>query len=339
MKKYFIHPGKKQYKANLHSHTYLSDGKLSPEDLKKVYKENGYSILSITDHERPQNHSYLNEDDFLTITGYEAYIRPSEDCVYDLYAPEIHMNLFAKKPDNLTYICYNEKYCKYIKDPNERDDLQKVGDEETRKYNVEYINKFIKCAVEYGYLVSYNHPVWSMEDEVDALNYDNIFSIEIDNYSSFVMNSIEYSGALYDKFLRRGKRWYCHGGDDNHNVYPLESQYSDSFGAFTMIMTESFDYDAVISAMEKGEMYSSTGPKIYEISIDGCTVHVESSDAEKIILYTGSKRPEFVIAPLGETIKSADLKLDSRAEYFRICVIDSKAHKASSRGFFRNEWV
>lgn len=338
MKKYFIHPDKKQYKANLHSHTYLSDGKLAPEDLKKAYKENGYSILSITDHERPINHSYLNDEDFLTITGYEAYVRPSENCVYDLYAPEIHMNLFAKKADNLAYICYNEKYCKYIKDQQERDNLNKVGSQETRRYTVEYINKFIKTATENGYLVSYNHPVWSMEEESNALNYENVFSLEIDNYGCFVSNSLEYNGALYDKILRSGKRWFCHGGDDNHNEHPLDSQYSDSFGAFTMIMPESFDYDGVISAMEKGEMYSSTGPEIYEISIDGDTVHIESSDAEKIIMYTGSKGPKYVIAPYGETIKSADLKLDDKAEYFRICVIDSKARKASSRGFFKDEW-
>ena len=105
MKKYFIKPDRKQYKANLHSHTHLSDGKLTPEELKKAYKENGYSVLAITDHERPMPHSYLDDEDFLTITGYEAYVRPSEQCVYDLYAPEIHMNLFAKKPDNDAYIC------------------------------------------------------------------------------------------------------------------------------------------------------------------------------------------------------------------------------------------
>ena len=31
MKKYFIHPEQKQYKANLHAHTCLSDGKLTPD--------------------------------------------------------------------------------------------------------------------------------------------------------------------------------------------------------------------------------------------------------------------------------------------------------------------
>lgn len=85
MKKYFIDPNKKQYKANLHCHSNLSDGKLTPEELAQAYKSRGYSILAITDHERPKNHSNLTSDDFLMITGYEAYIRPSKMCIYDVY--------------------------------------------------------------------------------------------------------------------------------------------------------------------------------------------------------------------------------------------------------------
>ena len=338
MKKYFIHPDQKQYKANLHAHTCLSDGKLTPEELKKAYKEQGYSILAITDHERPQPHTDLNDDSFLTITGYEAYVRPSEQCVYDLYAPEIHVNLFAREADNDAYICYNEAYCKYIKDPALREKLNKVGSCETRKYSVEYINKFIKTAVDHGYLVAYNHPVWSMEEESWVLNYENIFSLEMDNYGCFQTNATEYNGALYDKLLRKGRRWACHGGDDNHNSYPFDSQYSDSFGAFTMILPEALEYGSVIAAMEKGAMYSSTGPAIYEISMEGDTVHVVCSEAKEIILSTGSKGPKIAIAPEGETITSADLKVDGRAEYFRICVVDEKARKASSRGFFKDEW-
>ena len=36
-----------QYKANLHSHSNLSDGELTPEQLKEAYKSHGYSILSM----------------------------------------------------------------------------------------------------------------------------------------------------------------------------------------------------------------------------------------------------------------------------------------------------
>ena len=49
----YIKKGQKQYKANLHSHSVISDGNLTPAEMKKAYKDRGYSILAITDHEAP----------------------------------------------------------------------------------------------------------------------------------------------------------------------------------------------------------------------------------------------------------------------------------------------
>ena len=38
MKKYLLPEGGKFYKANLHCHTTVSDGKMTPEEIKKYYK-------------------------------------------------------------------------------------------------------------------------------------------------------------------------------------------------------------------------------------------------------------------------------------------------------------
>ena len=76
--------GKRQFKANLHSHSNLSDGTFSPEELKRIYKEKGYSVLAITDHDYPCDHSELNDDDFLMLTGYEATVRVDPDNKYDI---------------------------------------------------------------------------------------------------------------------------------------------------------------------------------------------------------------------------------------------------------------
>ena len=64
MSKVHLLPTSKQYKANLHSHTTLSDGKRSPEELVSEYKKRGYSVLAITDHEAPYDHSDLTTPDF-----------------------------------------------------------------------------------------------------------------------------------------------------------------------------------------------------------------------------------------------------------------------------------
>ena len=75
MKKYLFGSKKNIYKGNLHCHSNLSDGNLSPQELKDYYKSNGYSILAITDHEHINNNSYLDDEDFLTITSCEIAIK------------------------------------------------------------------------------------------------------------------------------------------------------------------------------------------------------------------------------------------------------------------------
>ena len=333
---YLIHPEQKQYKANLHAHTVISDGKKTPEELKEMYKSHGYSILSITDHETPRKHTDLTDEEFIAITGYETYIRRTEDCRYDVYGPEIHMNLFARDPDNEAIVCYNPKYCKYITQ-EEKDALVKVGSQETRQYTVEYINRYIATARENGYIVAYNHPWWSMEPEADVLAYEGFFSMEMCNYGSYQLSRLEYNGALYDKMLCAGKRIACHSADDNHNGRPLNDPLQDSFGGFAMIMPTEFTYGAIIDAMEKGNMYSSMGPTFKEVSMEGNKIHIACSDVERITVFTGSKAPKRIAAKPGETINTADFEIDDRAKYVRVSIMDGRGNFADTRGFFRDE--
>ena len=60
------------YKANLHCHTVHSDGKLTPQEVKKLYQERGYSIIAFTDHRHYANHSELNDEGFLAIAALET---------------------------------------------------------------------------------------------------------------------------------------------------------------------------------------------------------------------------------------------------------------------------
>ncbi len=328
---------KKQYKANLHCHSTRSDGKLSPEELVRRYRAHGYDILAITDHCSPKDHSALGDESFLLLTGYEAYIRPSKAAVYDLFAPEIHLNLFAKDPANESFICYNEAYTKYIPRA-EHSALHRVGSERPREYTAEYINEFIHTAREAGYLVVYNHSVWSMESEERVLSYEGLLSLEMYNTSSFCINRMENGAALYDKMLRRGIPIACHAGDDNHNT----PAYDDSFGWYTVILADALTYGDVIGAMEAQEFYASNGPAIRRIAVEGGdggrVVRVNCSGAAEVYLHVGSKMPASVRLTGGETATEFVLPLHPRADYFRVSVYDAEGKVANSRGFFRAEW-
>lgn len=335
MKTYLISPDKKQYKANLHCHSVLSDGRKTPEELKELYKSHGYDILAITDHERPHDHQAMSDKDFLMLTGYECYIRPNAR--YDKYDREVHLNLFARDPHNVKMINFDERYVHYLKRDNAIGELVRVGDERPREFSAAYINEYIKTAKEHGYIVTYNHPYWSMEDEADILAYEGLFSLEICNYGSYLINNLDYCGALYDKMLCKGKRIFCHGADDNHNAHPVDGPYCDSFGAFTMIMPDAFTYDSVFSAMETGEMYASMGPLFKEVSVENGSIHIECSDVKSIFLYMGSKTPACRIAEEGKSVNCADFKIDENARYVRVSVRDEKGRWADTRGFFPDE--
>ena len=45
MKKYLLKNVGNFYKANLHVHTTVSDGDFSPEEVKQMYMDKGYSIV------------------------------------------------------------------------------------------------------------------------------------------------------------------------------------------------------------------------------------------------------------------------------------------------------
>lgn len=64
----------KYYKAQLHTHTKESDGKIKTENLIKEYRDRGYNFLAITDHNKITiNNNYDNEN-FITIVGEEMTI-------------------------------------------------------------------------------------------------------------------------------------------------------------------------------------------------------------------------------------------------------------------------
>lgn len=332
----------RQFKANLHAHSVLSDGRKTPEELKELYRSKGYSILAVTDHERPCDHSAMSEPDFLMLTGYEVYIRPDPEGRYNRYAPEVHLNLLAKNPHNTDLICPHRAYIKYVPEA-EFENLHTCGPDTPRAYTTEYINRFIQIAKEDGYLVTYNHPVWSMEDPERIRSYDGIFSMEISNFTSEAERLPEYNGALYDWLLRSGKRWYAHAADDNHNAYPLDGPRGDSFGGMTYLCTDDGEltYGGVIRALESGTFYASSGPQILSLEADGKgQVSVRTTPASSVVLMTGSKTPALALPETdGGFVTEASFSVPEQAPYFRIHLNGAGGGYADSRGYFRDEWA
>lgn len=327
--------GKKNfYKGNMHCHSNLSDGKLTPEELKDYYKSKGYSILAITDHEHINNNSYLDDEDFLTITSCEIAIKefPQESTLKNLDMKVCHLNLYAKEQDNDYNVCYNEVY-DHFSAKERRADLKRPKTDFERVYGVDGINDIIKTANENGFFVAYNHPRWSLENYGDYGGYEGLWGVEIFNTSCNVGGMYEYDINVVDDFLRDGKRVFASSGDDNHN------RDDDSFGSFVMVNSNNLQYGEIINSLLNGDFYTSTGPEIYEISVEDMRVIVKCSDAKKINLSTRGRRIASVSAKNDKIINEATFDLKETDGYFRISVLDSVGKRADSQSYFLEDFI
>lgn len=322
--------GGRFYKANLHCHSTISDGTLSPEALKKAYQAQGYSILSITDHEYLQYHNELNDPEFLTIAGYEMQLKSQPTA--DFPFPRVcHLNLYAKSPEGAVQVCYcPDRMPKKMKDWP----VRYTGPVYPAEYSVECVNHIIREANANGFLVCYNHPHWSMEDLTIFSQYEGMFAMEIYNNDCVCIGIPEWNLQSWEWMLRRHKRIFCVAGDDNHNKRPFTDPLCDSFGGWIMVKAPSLTYADVITALERGDFYASTGPEIYSLYLEDGLLHVTCSPASDIVMATFGRKYGHVRAAAGQTISEATFPIPAGCLYIRVEVRDCCGRCAESQAYW-----
>ena len=340
MKKYLLPKEGTFYKANLHCHSTISDGKLTPEEIKKAYMEKGYSIIAYTDHDVMIDHSDLQEENFLPLRGYEMEINQSKDDPNNKhpYRKCCHMCLIALEPDNKTQVCWHREKYLFGNAVNYRDEVRfdPALPDYDRIYSGEGISDMMQKGRENGFFVTYNHPVWSMETAENYLGYNGMNAMEICNYGCVEAGFDDYVPYIYDEMLRNGKRIFCTANDDNHNGG--DNWAHDSFGGFTMIKADKLDYRTVTRAMEEGNMYASQGPEIYDLYVEDDEIHITCSPCKFIQLNTGLRHSRRITAPEGETITCATFHIQHpECTYIRLTVVDEHGKPANTRAYFMDE--
>lgn len=325
MKRVLIDKESRYYKANLHTHSNFSDGHHSPEELKEEYKKRGYSILAITDHEHVIDHSYLSDEDFLMITGCELAIKEfeRESTHKNLDMKITHLNLYALDPHNAVTPCHSSIYDHLALD--KCGSLIKHNGEFQREYSAKGVNEIIRIASEQGFLVSYNHPSWSLENACDYHEYSGLFAVEIYNHAR-VLQSGMTDEIVLDEFWRAGKPVMCLCSDDSHSLFDADGPVA--FGGFTMINAKSLNYKDVMFALKTGNFYASSGPEIKSLIIEDNIVKVEFSDCVMANIITRGRRAKSVRAKKDGAISYAEFELRDGDGYFRITVTDKSGKKA-----------
>lgn len=316
MKKHLLPFGKNTYKANLHMHTTVSDGYLTPEDTKKVYMSAGYSIVAYTDHTHFCPHNELSDEHFLAINSVEVHAL--EDCYEHWTLNRVyHLNLYAKDPD------MNEEF---VFDPHH--------------YSLEWANEIIERANRKGFLVCYNHPVWSKQNYEDYASLKGLWAVE--NYNTgCVLVGDEDTMQPIDDLLRKGEKVFPVATDDTH----IEA---DLFGGWIDVKADDLQYKTVMNALERGDFYASTGPAIRELSIENGILHVACSPAATVNVHSERIYGKHKKAMNGELLTEVEFDLNdyinvSHSEklrylpYIRVTVTDEHGKQANTRPYTLDE--
>jgi len=289
------------YKGNLHSHSTVSDGKLSPEELARVYYENGWSFLAITDHSIYSYWKELEREDFVIIPGVEIAVdEPERPRCYHFVGVS---KLFSGKntKERVDEIPWNGRGI---------------------------IQDAISLLKSKGMFVFLCHPIWSrteLEDFKDLVGY---FGIEIYNNGCELENHTGFSTIYWDSLLRRGRKVWGIAVDDNHN------RIDDSLGGWVMVNAPRLKAPDIVDAILEGRFYSSTGPSIYDFGVEDGEVYIECSKVKAIHFVTYEPRGRSYYAGKDGYLTSARFKLSGEELYVRAECIDENGKIAWTNPIF-----
>lgn len=171
--------GKPIFKGNLHTHTTVSDGRLSPLEALRLYQSRGYDFLALTDHWRPNAPGEY--EGMLVLGGAEMDISYPDQVV--------HIVGVGLSGDLLKYV--------------------KPGDSPQR---------MIDGARSAGGRAILCHPAWSLNTPETMLALRDLTGVEIYNsFSGVPWNAARADSAvLIDIAMTRGFRACLVASDDAH---------------------------------------------------------------------------------------------------------------------------
>ncbi len=241
------------YRGTLHIHTTVSDGELTPEQTKQLYRDHGYDFIAITDHNRYGVYADMNEPDFLMMPGTEI------DCFYE---GQVHHVVGVGSPDAPGYE-HGHRFLG-LKDKHP----QALVDELTG----------------HGNMAIYAHPFWSYCDPALLLSLRGLTGMEIINYSCEQEWKSGVSEYYFEYVRSRGSGLWCFGADDAHGHVP------DYMGGYITVKAPELTHAAILDAIKRGSFYASfaregeKAPEIYDFTVEDGVAKIDCSPARNIHL-------------------------------------------------------
>ena len=273
-------------KGNTHTHTLESDGDSSPADTAKWYREHGYDFLVITDH-----------DKVTRVDGGTMIMIPGEEVTDRL----------PKKP---LHVCA-------------------IGLEEAIKPQhgatiVENLQKNVDAVRAAGAIPAINHPNFGWAFGADELlRVERATLLEIASGHPYVnMQGPPSVEEMWDKLLTAGKRIWAIGVDDSHTFKPEDKDPRPPGQAWIVVRADERSAKAILTAIERGDFYASTGVELEDYAVDAKSMTVKvhaKNDARYRVQFIGANGR--VLSESAGT--SATYAFRGNEPYVRAKVIDS----------------
>ena len=302
----FSRPGR-FWRGNIHTHSNQSDGVLPPQAVVQAYKDAGYDFLQLSEHFIEHFNWPINDTRHFRSNNFTTLIG------VELHAPETSAGeLWHIVAAGLPL------------------DFAPCGPNETGA-------QLAKRARDAGAFIGIAHPAWSQLTLEDGLTIDSAHAVEIYNHGCAIENDRGDGWYLHDQLMNEGKRLSAFATDDAHFKTP------DHFGGWVNVKTQSLDPDELLSALKAGQYYSSQGPELHDIKLDGKDIKITCSPVDTITVVCGVSR---TCVKTGKAITSANFNLANLEQgwllkkpspWFRVTVIDHAGKRAWSNPFWWDE--
>lgn len=287
------------YRGNLHTHSDRSDGVISPQEVCRRYKAEGYDFIALTDHfvgpfDYPiTDTTPFRDDSFTTILGAELHSGAMEN-------GELWHILAVGLPTDFA--------------PSNTPEFHPIDDQETGA-------EIARRARDAGAFVAVAHPEWSGLTTADARSIDAAHAIEIYNHGCAVECDRAYGFYTLDQLLNEGKHLTLCATDDAH------FEADDHFGGWVMVKAEANDPDALLAALKAGQFYASTGPEFRNVTWSDTEVEITSTAVVTMIV---QGKGSATVALHGPSLTRGTIKLDrfSKSPWLRITIIDAAGKRA-----------
>lgn len=325
------------YKGNLHTHSLWSDGDDFPEMIIDWYKENGYQFVAISDHNTiadKEKWAFVNPQTAIG-NAFTNYLKRFDKWVETVQRGD---SVFVKLKTFYEYKSLMDDVGKFLVIASEEvttkfedkpihinvTNIQSEIQPQQGNSVVEVMQKTLNLVTQQRALSNapvfahINHPNFGYAikaEDLMKLNGERFF--EVYNGHPLVHNEgdenhigTEEIWDLVNVSYFKQKKPLLLGlaTDDSHNYHKILSKLSNPGRGWVMVNTDSLTTEKIITSLEKGNFYATSGVIIKTVRMDDKSYRVEIRGEEgvnyKIYFYgyqTGSENVREVAAFDGNT--------------------------------------